>query len=211
MTIELYTANTPNGQKPAIMLEEIGLPYQIFPVNISQGEQHTDAFLAINPHGKIPAIVDRSVEGGQRVFESGAILIYLAEKSGKLLPNDGKNRSAVLAWTFWQVGGLGPMIGQWGHFSRSAPEKIPYAIDRYLDESVRLLNVLNLHLTDRTFIADDYSIADIMNYTWASSGLNFIRSAHPDKVENLTELDRWVKVVGERPAVKQGLTVLKQL
>ncbi len=155
MTIELYTANTPNGQKPAIMLEEIGIPYQIFPVNIGQGEQHTDTFLAINPNGKIPAIVDN----GQRVFESGAILIYLAEKSGKLLPTDGKNRSAVLAWTFWQVGGLGPMIGQWGHFSRSAPEKIPYAINRYLDESVRLLNVLNTHLTDRTFIADDYSLA----------------------------------------------------
>ena len=118
MTIELYTANTPNGQKPAIMLEEIGLPYQIFPVNIGHGEQHTDTFLAINPNGKIPAIVD----DGQRVFESGAILIYLAEKSGKLLPTDTKNRSAVLAWTFWQVGGLGPMIGQWGHFSNAAPE-----------------------------------------------------------------------------------------
>jgi GSH-dependent disulfide-bond oxidoreductase len=209
MTIELYTANTPNGQKPAIMLEEIGLPYQIFPVNISQGEQHTDTFMAINPNGKIPAIVDRSVAGGQRVFESGAILIYLAEKSGKLLPSDGKNRSEVLAWTFWQVGGLGPMIGQWGHFSRSAPEKIPYAINRYLDESVRLLNVLNGHLIDRTFIADDYSIADIMNYTWASSGLNFIRSAHPERVENLAALDRWVKTIGDRPAVKQGLAVLK--
>jgi GSH-dependent disulfide-bond oxidoreductase len=207
--IELYTANTPNGQKPSIMLAEIGLPYQICPVNIAQGEQHTDAFLAINPNGKIPAIVDRSVEGGQRVFESGAILIYLAEKVGKLLPTDGKNRSEVLAWTFWQVGGLGPMIGQWGHFTRSAPEKLPYAINRYLDESVRLLNVLNGHLIDRTFIADDYSIADIMNYTWASSGLNFIRSAHPDRVENLAALDRWVKVVGDRPAVKKGLEVLK--
>jgi GSH-dependent disulfide-bond oxidoreductase len=207
--IELYTWNTPNGQKPSIMLEEIGLPYQIFPINISQGEQQTDAFLAVNPNGKIPAIVDRSVECGQRVFESGAILIYLAEKSGQLLPTDSKNRSTVLAWTFWQVGGLGPMIGQWGHFSRSAPEKLPYAINRYLDESVRLLNVLNGHLTDRTFIADDYSIADIMNYTWASSGLNFIRSAHPERVENLTALDRWVKVIGDRPAVKKGLDVLK--
>jgi GSH-dependent disulfide-bond oxidoreductase len=211
--IELYTWNTPNGQKPSIMLEEIGLPYQIFPVNISKGEQHTDAFLAINPNGKIPAIID----GDRRVFESGAILIYLAEKSGQLLPTDGKNRSEVLAWTFWQVGGLGPMIGQWGHFTRSAPEKLPYAINRYLDESVRLLNVLNAHLIDRTFIADDYSIADIMNYTWASSGLNFIRSAHPDspgerlrqRVENLTAVDRWVKVVGDRPAVKKGLDVLK--
>jgi GSH-dependent disulfide-bond oxidoreductase len=209
MTIDLYTANTPNGQKPAIMLEEIGLPYQIFPINISQREQHTDTFLAINPNGKIPAIVDRSVEGGQRVFESGAILIYLAEKSGKLLPTDVKNRSEVLAWTFWQVGGLGPTIGQWGHFSRSAPEKIPYAINRYLDETIRLLNVLNTHLTDRTFIADDYSIADIMNYTWASGGLNFIQSAHPERVENLAALDRWIKTIGDRPAVQKGLAVLK--
>lgn len=210
MTIKLYTANTPNGQKPTIMLEEIGLPYQIFPVNISQGEQHTDAFLAINPNGRIPAIIDQSVAGGQRVFESGAILIYLAEKSGKLLPTDAKNRSEVLAWIFWQVGGLGPMLGQWGHFSSSAPEKIPYAISRYLDETIRLLNVLNTHLIDRTFIADDYSIADIMNYTWVSSGLNFIRSAHPNRVENLTALDLWVKTIGDRPAVKQGLAVLKQ-
>jgi GSH-dependent disulfide-bond oxidoreductase len=207
--IELYTANTPNGQKPAIMLEEIGLPYQIFPIDIAKGEQHTGSFRAINPNGKIPAIIDRDIEGGQRVFESGAILIYLAEKTGKLLPAQGRDRSEALAWTFWQVGGLGPMIGQWGHFSHAAPEKISYAIDRYLDESVRLLNVLNQHLTDREFITDDYSIADIMNYTWTVGGLNFIRSANADKVENLTALDRWVKLVGDRPAVKKGLEVLK--
>jgi GSH-dependent disulfide-bond oxidoreductase len=199
--IDLYTANTPNGQKASIMLEEIGLPYQLFPIDIAKGEQHTAAFRAINPNGKIPAIVDRDIEGGQRVFESGAILIYLAEKTGKLLPVQGHNRSEALAWTFWQVGGLGPMIGQWGHFSHAAPEKISYAINRYLDESVRLLNVLNQHLTDREYI---------MNYTWASSGLNFIRSTDADKVENLTALDRWVKLVGDRPAVKKGLAVLKQ-
>jgi GSH-dependent disulfide-bond oxidoreductase len=207
--IELYTANTPNGQKPTIMLEEIGLPYQLFPIDIAKGEQHTAAFRAINPNGKIPAIIDRDIEGGQRVFESGAILIYLAEKTGKLLPAQGRDRSEVLAWTFWQVGGLGPMIGQWGHFSHAAPEKIPYAINRYLDESVRLLNVLNQHLTDREFITDDYSIADIMNYTWTVGGLNFIRSANADKVEHLTALDRWVKLVGDRPAVQKGLAVLK--
>jgi GSH-dependent disulfide-bond oxidoreductase len=209
MTIELYTANTPNGQKPAIMLEEIGLPYQIFPIDIAKGEQHTASFQAINPNGKIPAIVDRDIEGDQRVFESGAILIYLAEKTGKLLPTQGRNRSEALAWTFWQVGGLGPMIGQWGHFSHAAPEKIPYAINRYLDESVRLLNVLNQHLTDREFITDDYSIADIMNYTWASGGLSFMRSANADKVEHLTALDRWVNAIGDRPAVQKGLAVLK--
>jgi GSH-dependent disulfide-bond oxidoreductase len=205
--LDLYTWNTPNGQKAAIMLEEIGLPYQIFPIDISQGAQHTDTFLAINPNGKIPAIVDE----GQRIFESGAILIYLAEKSGQLLPTDRQNRAEVLAWTFWQVGGLGPMLGQWGHFARSAPEKIPYAIDRYLDESIRLLNVLNRHLEGRIFIANDYSIADIMNYTWAASGLNFIRSTHPDRVENLAALDRWVKTIGDRPAVAKGLAIMKQL
>jgi GSH-dependent disulfide-bond oxidoreductase len=207
--IDLYTANTPNGQKASIMLEEIGLPYQLFPIDIAKGEQRTAAFRAVNPNGKIPAIVDRDFEGGQRVFESGAILIYLAEKTGKLLPTQGRNRSEALAWTFWQVGGLGPMIGQWGHFSQAAPEKNPYAINRYLDESVRLLNVLNQHLSDREFITDDYSIADIMNYTWTSSGLNFMRSTDADKVENLTSLDRWVKLVGDRPAVKKGLEVLK--
>jgi GST-like protein len=208
--IDLYATNTPNGQKASIMLEEIGLPYQLFPIDISKGEQHTAAFRAINPNGKIPAIVDRDIEGGQRVFESGAILIYLAEKSGQLLPTQGHNRAEVLAWTFWQVGGLGPMLGQWGHFTRAAPEPIPYAINRYLDESIRLLDVLNQHLIDREFIADDYSIADIMNYTWASSGLGFIRSANSDRVEHLTALDRWVKLVGDRPAVKKGLAVLKQ-
>ena len=202
--LDLYTWNTPNGQKAAIMLEEIGLPYQIFPIDISQGAQHTDAFLAINPNGKIPALVD----GGQRVFESGAILVYLAEKSGKLLPIDRQNRAEVFAWTFWQVGGLGPMLGQWGHFTRSAPEKIPYAIDRYLTESIRLLNVLNRQLEGRTFIADEYSIADIANYTWTASGLSFLRSAHPNRVENLVALDRWLQLVGNRPAVKKGLAKL---
>jgi GSH-dependent disulfide-bond oxidoreductase len=213
--LDLYTWNTPNGQKVTIMLEEIGLPYQIFPINISTGAQHADNFLAINPNGKIPAIVD----DGQRVFESGAILVYLAEKSGKLLPIDRQNRSAVFAWTFWQVGGLGPMLGQWGHFTRSAPEKIPYAVDRYLTESIRLLTVLDRHLEGRTFIADEYSIADIMNYTWAASGMNFLRAAHPDslserlrqRVDNLVALDRWLQLIGDRPAVKKGLEVLKSL
>ena len=205
--LDLYTWNTPNGQKAAIMLEEIGLPYQIFPIDISQGAQHTDAFLAINPNGRIPAIVD----DGQRVFESGAILVYLAEKSGQLLPTDRQNRAEVFGWTFWQVGGLGPMLGQWGHFTRSAPEKLPYAIERYLQESIRLLTVLDRHLAGRTFIADDYSIADIANYPWVASGLNFLRSAHPDRVENLGALDRWFDLVGDRPAVKKGLEVLKSL
>ena len=209
--IDLYTWNTPNGQKPAIMLEEIGLPYQIHPIDISKRAQHTAEFLAINPNGKIPAIIDRDIAGGRRVFESGAILVYLAEKAGKLLPSGGNDRAEALAWTFWQVGGIGPSLGQWGHFSRSAPEKIPYAIDRYLDESIRLLTVLDRHLVDKTFIASDYSIADIMNYTWISGGLSFIRAAHADRVANLTALDRWISTVGNRPAVIKGLEVLKSL
>ena len=207
--IDLYTANTPNGQKASIMLEEITLSYQIFPVNIAKEEQHSDAFLAINPNGKIPAIIDRDNE--QRVFESGAILVYLAEKAGKLLPVGTKDRAEAFSWTFWQVGGLGPMIGQWGHFSRSAPEKLPYAINRYLDESIRLLHVLDRHLEDKTFIAGDYSIADIANYPWVLGGLNFIRTAHADRVEKLTALDRWVQAIGDRPAVAKGLQVLTSL
>ena len=209
--IDLYTWNTPNGQKSAIMLEEIGLPYQIHPIDISKGAQHTAEFVAINPNGKIPAIIDWDIAGGLRVFESGAILVYLAEKAEKLLPSDGNNRAEALAWTFWQVGGIGPAIGQWRHFSHSAPEKIPYAIERYLDESIRLLSVLDRHLVDQTFIAGDYSIADIMNYPWVSSGLNFIRAAHVDRVANLTALDRWIATVGNRPAVIKGLEVLKSL
>ncbi len=207
--IDLYTANTPNGQKASIMLEEVSLPYKIFNVNISQGEQHTKAFKAINPNGKIPAIVDHDVQEGLRVFESGAILVYLAEKTCKLLPAQGRNRAEALAWTFWQVGGLGPMIGQWGHFVRAAPEPIPYAIKRYLDESIRLLEVLNDHLADREFITDDYSIADIANFTWASGGLSFIRSANPERVGHLSAIERWAKLVGDRPAVKKGLEILR--
>ena len=211
MPIDLYTWNTPNGQKPAIMLEEIGFSYQIHPIDISTGAQHDPSYLAINPNGKIPAIIDRDIVGGQRVFESGAILVYLAEKAGKLLSTHGNERTEALAWTFWQVGGLGPMLGQWNHFNRHAPDVIPYAIDRYLTESVRLLTVLDRQLVDKTFIAGDYSIADIMNYPWVLNGLNSIGTTHPHRVENLTSLDRWVKSLGARPAVIKGLAAVKSL
>lgn len=206
--IDLYTWGTPNGQKASIVLEETGLSYTVHPVNISKGEQHAPDYLKINPNGKIPAIVDRDVEGGLAVFESGAILVYLAEKTGLLLPS-GSARAKVLSWVFWQVGGLGPMLGQWGHFSRSAPEKIPYAIDRYFEESLRLLGVLDRHLANREYIAGDYSIADIANYAWTASGLKFMQAQHPDISERFPHLQQWIDLVGQRPTVVAGMQIPK--
>jgi GST-like protein len=206
--IDLYTWGTPNGQKASIMLEEIGLPYTVHPINITKGEQHAPTYLAINPNGKIPAIVDRDVENGLAVFESGAILVYLAEKTGQLLP-PGNNRAKALSWVFWQVGGLGPMIGQWGHFSRSAPEKIPYAIDRYFDESLRLLGVLDHHLASREYMVDEYSIADIANYTWSTSGLKFMKGQHPTLEEQFPHLKQWIDRISQRSAVVSGMQIPK--
>jgi GST-like protein len=206
--IDLYTWGTPNGQKASIMLEEIGLPYTVHPINITKGEQHAPTYLAINPNGKIPAIVDRDVENGLAVFESGAILVYLAEKTGRLLP-PGNNRAKALSWVFWQVGGLGPMIGQWGHFSRSAPEKIPYAIDRYFDESLRLLGVLDHHLASREYMVDEYSIADIANYTWSASGLKFMKGQHPTLEEQFPHLKQWIDQISQRSAVVAGMQIPK--
>ena len=207
--IDLYTWGTPNGQKVSIMLEETGLSYSVHPVNITKGEQHRPDYLAINPNGKIPAIVDRDLEGGFAVFESGAILVYLAEKAEQLLPAAASDRAQVLSWLFWQVGGLGPMLGQWGHFSRSAPEKIPYAIDRYLTESLRLFSVLDQHLANREYIADDYSIADIANYTWSVGGVKFMKGQHPDIEEQFPHLQQWIDRVGQRPAVIAGMQIPK--
>lgn len=206
--IDLYTWGTPNGHKASILLEETGLPYTVHPINISKGEQHFPDYLAINPNGKIPAIVDRDVDSSLAIFESGAILVYLAEKAGKLLPV-GTDRAKVLSWVFWQVGGLGPMIGQWGHFTRSAPEKIPYAIDRYFQESLRLLGVLNQHLENREYIVDEYSIADIANYTWTSGGLKFMKGQHPDIEEQFPHLKQWVDRISQRPAVVTGMQIPK--
>lgn len=206
--IDLYTWGTPNGQKASIMLEETGLPYTVHPINISKGEQHSPDYLAINPNGKIPAIVDRDVEDGLAIFESGAILVYLAEKAGKLLPS-GTSRAKTLSWVFWQVGGLGPMLGQWGHFSRSAPEKIPYAIDRYFEESLRLLGVLNQHLANHEYVIDEYSIADIANYTWASGGLKFMKGQHPDIESQFPNLKQWSDRISQRPAVIAGMQIPK--
>ena len=204
--IDLYTWSTPNGQKASIMLEETGLSYAVHPVNIAKGEQNTPDYLAINPNGKIPAIVDREVDDGLAVFESGAILIYLAEKAGQLLPS-GSERIKVISWVFWQVGGLGPMLGQWGHFSRSAPEKIPYALDRYFEESLRLLGVLDHHLSSREYLVNDYSIADIANYSWSVNGLKFLKERQPDIDRQFPHLKQWCERVGQRPAVVAGMQI----
>ncbi|MEO1123047.1 MAG: glutathione S-transferase N-terminal domain-containing protein [Cyanobacteria bacterium J06639_16] len=201
--IDLFTYTTPNGRKPTILLEETGLPYTVYPVNIGKGEQFSPEFIAINPNSKIPAIVDRETD--TTVFESGAILIYLAEKAGKFLPTDGKSRSQVLQWLMFQMGGVGPMFGQLGHFRRSAPEKLNYAIQRYEKETLRLLSVLDQQLSQQPFLAGDYSIADIATYPWVMAH-DYLGVS----LEDYPHLQRWVKTLGDRPAVQQGMAVLSR-
>jgi GST-like protein len=196
--IDLYYWTTPNGHKITIYLEETGLAYKIIPVNISKGDQFKPEFLAISPNNRIPAIVDHAPAGGGAplaVFESGAILHYLAEKTGKLLPSDPRGRYDVLQWLFWQMGGLGPMAGQNHHFSQYAPEKIPYAIDRYVKETNRLYGVLDKRLADRAFIAGDYSIADIAAYPWIVP-----HQRQGQKLEDFPHLNRWFETIRSRPA-----------
>ncbi len=197
--IDLYTAATPNGHKVSIALEELALPYTLQVLDLAKSEQKTPQFLAINPNGRIPAIVDRSADDFA-VFESGAILIYLAEKTGQLMPTDAKGRSRVLQWLMFQMGGIGPMMGQANVFYRYFPEKIQPAIDRYQGESKRLFRVLDTHLRDREFLAGDYSIADIANYAWVRTH----RWSGVD-VEDLPHLQRWLETLRERPAVERGL------
>ena len=199
--IDLYTASTPNGWKASIALEELALPYTVKRIDLGAGDQKTPEFLAICPNGRIPAIVDRDVDD-LAVFESGAILIYLAEKAGALMPTDVAGRSRVIQWVMFQMGGVGPMMGQANVFSRYAPEKLPYAIERYQRESRRLFGVLDAQLAEHEYLAGDYSIADIANWSWVStyewSGVT---------LEGLTHLERWLALVGERPAVKRGRAV----
>lgn len=197
--IELFTWTTPNGEKPILMLEECGLEYDLHLVDISSGEQKKSDFLAINPNGKIPALVD----DGIRVFESGAILIHLADKTGRFLPANGQARADALSWTFFQVGGTGPMIGQWNHFANAAPEKLPYAIERYREESIRLLSVLDGQLKKRDFLAGDYSIADMMNHSWAKAGIERLEVA-----DRFPALAAWVERVAGREAVARALALL---
>ncbi|OUS30109.1 glutathione S-transferase [Gammaproteobacteria bacterium 45_16_T64] len=199
--IELYTAPTPNGWKASIALEEMFLEYKTISVNIMAGDQKTPEFLAINPNGRIPAIVDTDNDNFA-IFESGAIMIYLAEKSGMFLPSDIKKRSLVLQWLMFQMGGIGPMMGQANVFFRYFPEKIPAAIERYQTESKRLFTVLNNQLSDNEYLAGDYSIADMANWSWvkthAWSGV---------EIDDLPHVKRWLDQINERPAVQKGVLV----
>jgi len=194
--IELYTWTTPNGIKPLIMLEEIGLPYHVTPIDIGKGAQHAADYVRINPNAKIPAMVD----DGIRIFESGAILIHLAEKSGKLLPASGQARADVLGWTFFQVGAIGPMFGQLGHF-RGAKREDPYPLERYTKEVERLAGILDARLGEADYLAGEYSIADVMTIGWARAlGTYF----HFD-MKRWPNLQRWIDTVVARPAVQRAI------
>jgi GST-like protein len=199
--IDLYTWTTPNGRKVSIALEEMGLPYEARPVDLKSGAQKAPSFLAINPNGRIPAIVDHD-ENDFAVFESGAILVYLAEKSGLLLPAARRPRSVVMQWLMWQMGGLGPMHGQANVFVRYFPEKVPAVIARYQNETMRLLGVMDRRLADAEFLAGEYSIADIACYPWVIqhdwAGLD---------ISGLPHLARWMALLAARPAVQRGLAV----
>jgi len=202
--ITLYTAATPNGWKASIALEEMGLPYEVRALDLTKLEQKQDWFLRINPNGRIPAIVDHD-EGDFPVFESGAILIYLAEKTGsKLLPADRKGRSRTIQWLMFQMGGVGPMQGQANVFFRYAPEKIPFAIERYQKETRRLYEVLDRRLGEAEYLAGDYSIADIATWPWVS-----IHEWAGVSVDGLENLQRWLAAVGGRPAVQRGRAIPK--
>jgi GSH-dependent disulfide-bond oxidoreductase len=197
--IDLYYWTTPNGHKITMFLEEAGLPYKIVPVNISKGEQFAPEFLKISPNNRMPAIVDHApvgVMGPISVFESGAILLYLAEKTGTFIAKDLPGRVETLQWLFWQMGGLGPMAGQNHHFSQYAPEKLPYAIDRYVRETARLYAVLNKRLADREFVAGDYSIADMAAYPWVVP-----HTRQGQNLEDFPNLHRWFNAIRARPAV----------
>lgn len=199
--IDLYTASTPNGWKASVALEELGLPYELHKIRLHKDEQKSEWFVAINPNGRIPAIVDRD-NGDFAVFESGAILVYLAEKTGKLMPVDVKGRSRVLQWLMFQMGGIGPMMGQANVFFRYFPEKIQPAIDRYQKECRRLFEVLNGRLADHEYLAGDYSIADIANWCWVRthrwSGL---------EIDDLPHLVRWRDAITARPAASKGVKI----
>lgn len=211
--IQLYSLGTPNGQKVAIALEEMALPYEAHRIDIMAGDQFTDEFVAINPNSKIPAIVDPKGPGGLSlsVFESGAILIYLAEKSGQYLPTDPAARSECLQWLFFQVGGVGPMFGQFGHFYKYAKEKIPYGISRYQAETRRLLGVLEKQLEDQDFlIGEDYSIADMATFPWVGAldwGYNAIELLQLNS--DFPNVIAWYDRCRQRPAAARGLGVTK--
>jgi GSH-dependent disulfide-bond oxidoreductase len=200
--IDLYTWTTPNGRKASIVLEELELPYEVHPININNQEQFTPAFLKISPNNRIPAIVDR--DNGLSLMESGAILIYLAEKTGKLLPKSGEARYRVIEWLMWQMGGIGPMLGQVHHFVKYNPGKAPYAEERYSKEAHRLYGVLDRRLEGREFVADDYSIADIAIWPWISRF-----EWQKVDLKQFPNVTRWYETIAKRPAVQRGYQVPK--
>ncbi|MGK7909254.1 MAG: glutathione S-transferase N-terminal domain-containing protein [Synechococcus sp.] len=201
--IDLYTYTTPNGRKPAIALEEFELPYRIHKIDIGKGDQFTPEFVAINPNSKIPAIRDLDTEIA--VFESGAILIYLAEKTGKLLPTEAGDRAKVIEWLMFQMASVGPMFGQLGHFRNAAPEQLPYAINRYDKETRRLLAVLDRQLATTPYIAGDYSIADIATYPWVAAATTPYLGQSLDEFPNAQS---WTERMRARPAVQTGMDIL---
>ena len=204
--IEFYTWTTPNGRKVSIMLEEVGLPYRVHPIDISKGDQFKPEFVAINPNSKIPAIVDTDGPDGKSlpVFESGAILIWLAEKTGRFLGPDKRKRIEAIEWLMFQMGGVGPMFGQAHHFRKFAPEPVPYAIERYSKEAQRLYGVLDGRLAQAEYLAGDYSIADMATYPWVArhewQGVDLAEHAN---------VKRWYEAMGARPAVQRGMAVPK--
>ena len=202
--IDLYTWTTPNGRKVSIMLEELGLPYRVHPVNIGKDDQFKPDYLKINPNGKIPSIVDPDGPDGKPIamMESGAILIYLADKTGKLLAKSGRARYVALQWLMFQMGGVGPMFGQTHHFLRAAKEPVPYAIERYGRETRRLYGVMNDHLKDHAYLADGYSIADIATYPWIAR-----HEWHQVDLADFPHVRRWFDLVSARPAVQRGMKV----
>ncbi|WP_020173897.1 glutathione binding-like protein [Methyloferula stellata] len=207
--IELYYWTTPNGHKITMFLEEAGLDYEIHPVNIGRGEQFTPEFLAIAPNNRMPAIIDRNpADGGEPipVFESGAILLYLADKTRSFIPQDIRGRVAALEWLFWQMGGLGPMAGQNHHFSQYAPEKIPYAINRYVNETNRLYGVMNKRLAKESFLAGDYSIADMAAYPWIVP-----YEKQGQKLEDFPHLKRWFEAIAARPATQRAYAKAEEI
>jgi GST-like protein len=207
--ITLYTWSTPNGRKISIALEEMGLDYEVHPVDLGAGAQFHPAFLAISPNNKIPALVDRDAPGGAvTLFESGAILLHLAERTGRFLPVGGQARAEVLEWLFWQVGGVGPIFGQLGYFAMRAPEKHPAAIDRFRDESIRLLGVLDKRLTASPYLGGAaYSIADMATYPWVKAATSMMGTMLSEAGLDCPAVERWLDEVGQRPAVQKGMAV----
>ena len=202
--IDLYTWTTPNGRKVSIMLEELGLPYRVHAINIGKDDQFKPEYIKINPNSKIPSIVDSEGPDGKPIamMESGAILIYLADKSGQLLAKSGRARYVALQWLMFQMGGVGPMFGQTHHFLRAAKEQVPYAIERYGKETRRLYGVLNGHLKDHAYLAGEYSIADIATYPWVAR-----HEWHKVDLNDFPHVKRWYDAISARPAVKKGMDV----